>query len=879
MNKIPTSVLVDKRNIHLLKDQIIAEMQNVATVGIDTEGYHDPHPALEEFSKSRKSTIFDREAMTLAGVSIYAHGSDKAYYFNLAHKDVENRLDFEVDVKPILEAKPEDCYWISHNAPFELMIFQASHNYWLKNVVCTLQMAVTAFGPDEYDHNEYINARLGSIPTLFDQVQRVFGTFDPSRRKLNPFQQELLGKVIAKESIASFSYNGLIKSIAYSYGLKKLIKKFFDVDMTHYEDVVKPGTDMRHYTGEEVLVYGAEDAFWANELFYHLYMYMKTNCPNAIKTFFEQENPMVYVFAETRLAGLRINTPEVVKYEAQERAEFAKVLRRLKAVLKNMLPFGPQPHEALLAKEKWYAKEDKSGEPTWQKYRSKLESYIQSPDSEDDLEQVSQVSCSVSKSWNQGKKVSDVSIMHYYLQRIMMYDLAKMDPILVKGQVQSDGEARGKLKEKAAESGREEVVKMLDCTGEMAGIDQRIKLYLHPYQQLVSPRSGKVFPELTCMLATRRMAMSNPNGMQLAKRGVSTYVRGFYLPDDDNQVLVSLDWSQIELVLIGEFSGDPEFKQAYGQLPYNDLHIGSTVAGLQVMVPEVTEEMFRSMARMTEADAAHLPPQLLTNIKGELMTAPKAYKYWRTELGKKMNFGYWYSGALSDTATAMGWTEEQMWEAVEAYRARFAVAEEWRVRTISDGRFSGFVELPDGTRRFRWEATYDWKNVTQSLFNDYNNSTIAAFGQEVIRSTMTRAGNQLINAMIQGSCATIAKRSILRINKLLKESNIRARFALVVHDELVYSVHREDVVKFLKAARTIMTSHPEIFKSLVVNCSASVGLTFEPFDDKKARFGQLELDEAPGVDFVPEQYWGKPLPMELVDGVIDELYKRRTSEN
>ena len=298
-------------------------------------------------------------------------------------------------------------------------------------------MAVTAFGPDEYDHTDYVKARLGEIPTMFDQVQRVFGSFDPSRRKLNPHQQELLGKVIAKESIASFSYNGLVRSIAYGYGLKKLVKRFFGVDMTHYEDVVKEDTDMRHYTGEQVVVYGAEDAFWANELFYYLYGYMKTNCPNAIKTFFEQENPMVYVFAETRLGGLRINAAEVAEYEAEERGEFAKALRKLKASLKDMLPFDSLPNEALLAKEKWYAKVDKTGTATWEKYRDKLERYVLSPDSEDDFEQVSQVSCSVSKSWNDGRKVSDVSIMHYYLQRIMMYDLAKMDPILVKGQVQS----------------------------------------------------------------------------------------------------------------------------------------------------------------------------------------------------------------------------------------------------------------------------------------------------------------------------------------------------------------------------------------------------------------------------------------------------------
>lgn len=97
-----------------------------------------------------------------------------------------------------------------------------------------------------------------------------------------------------------------------------------------------------------------------------------------------------------------------------------------------------------------------------------------------------------------------------------------------------------------------------------AGRSERLRVVVDALPVMVS---AHMYPEVTSMLATRRMASSNPNGMQLAKRGESTYVRGFYEPDTEDEVMVSLDWSQVELVLIGEFSGDPEFSKAFGQLP------------------------------------------------------------------------------------------------------------------------------------------------------------------------------------------------------------------------------------------------------------------------------------------------------------------------
>lgn len=224
--------------------------------------------------------------------------------------------------------------------------------------------------------------------------------------------------------------------------------------------------------------------------------------------------------------------------------------------------------------------------------------------------------------------------------RVLMYDLFNREkPIIVKGAVQSDTWARGRLKD-ALEGTAAEIMGLI---GKMATIETASKLFLTPYRALLDPETNKLYPVMGSELASRRTSMATPNPQQLAKRGDSVYVRGFYLPDYDDHVIVSLDWSQIELVLVGEMSGDPYFYECFSQIPYNDLHIIAASDNLGV-TPE-TFKMLRQPEKFLDicGDKHHL----LLNPKGERMDPAKAFKWWRTEIGKGSNFEYWYSGALS----------------------------------------------------------------------------------------------------------------------------------------------------------------------------------------------------------------------------------------
>ncbi|MFK5282100.1 DNA polymerase, partial [Lacticaseibacillus paracasei] len=91
--------------------------------------------------------------------------------------------------------------------------------------------------------------------------------------------------------------------------------------------------------------------------------------------------------------------------------------------------------------------------------------------------------------------------------------------------------------------------------------------------------------------------------------------RSFFLSDDENSVIIAPDFSAIELLIIGGYSGDSAFLRAYGQRPHADLH--SQTAAF--------------MTGLSLEDFNKLPNK----------------KQLRNEIGKPSGFGYFYSGSLS----------------------------------------------------------------------------------------------------------------------------------------------------------------------------------------------------------------------------------------
>lgn len=347
-----------------------------------------------------------------------------------------------------------------------------------------------------------------------------------------------------------------------------------------------------------------------------------------------------------------------------------------------------------------------------------------------------------------------------------------------------------------------------------------------------------------------------------------------------DHLIVSLDWSAIELVIIGELSKDPEFFKAFGQLPHEDLHTGATASVLAVEMPWLLPEhiSFLRQVRKWEdfIDNYSLQPdditRLRTNLKGEELEPGKARGYWRTEIGKGANFNYWYSGFLHTIGQRLGWSMSKTSAATDLYRERFWKAEEWRIDTIDHGRTYGWVQLPDGHRRYRYEATFEWMDAFKAKWP--RDELLDPIVHEIARRIHKRAHNQLVNALVQGTCATIMKRSILRMKAKMLElgwtQDKLARFLIPIHDEKVYSVHWSLVPDFVRVCREVMITHPDIFPTLKLEATPAVGVTFEPWHPVKAPTGQVELFEPPE-EIVGKERAGKPLNDDGIREVVDFL--------
>ena len=876
------TLLVDARNFGHVAPQIIEQVRQKGLHGFDIETEDSRrHAGLNAFMRvdddgakaKNKPLIFDVNRTTVTGFSLFPAQADTAYYVNLAHADTENRVSWGA-ARALLDARQPGSFWVAHNAPFELTMMKMSLGYELTDILCSLQACVSAYGPDEYPMAKFQMAGLGGIAKLMSRVSAEFRDFQPGS-EMSSSQAELFNMVVAKESDAAHSYNGFVGDIRYGYDLKLAIKSWFGVQMTTFQELLgrHGAVHMGQLTGEQVVEYGADDAYWAIRLLHRVFQHMQETNPKVLTTYLEQENPMIHTFAQIWSEGIKINRDEVELKRQEERHNAADCYRRIKAAVRKLMPFQAQPHDGMMKREGWYQK-------GYQAQRNRLSLWAQSADSDDDYKQCRQASGAVSNSWGEerGEKKSAGPNLGYWQQmRLMIYDLMQQKCIIEHGKVQSDAGARGKVRERVGKQDQTPQLQaseeLLAAMSDLASLEQRMKLYLTPYSLLVDPDTSRMYPTVSSMLATRRMGCRTPNTMQLAKHNPeSAYVRGFYEADDEDQVLVSGDWSQIELVLIGEDSGDPEFAKVYGQKPFKDLHLGAAadILSMQYGLP-VSEADFASLKTMADEIEAPFGFPLVDH-RGVRLTPKDAFKWNRgTAGGKGANFGYWYSGALSSVAAARGIGPDLMWKMTEAYRQRYAVAEQWRLGVIEFAKTYGYVELPDGHRRYKLECTPTWAATMQGRFGVFNDPGIVRFGNAVVNKISRRAGNQVVNAKIQGTCATIAKRSIIRIEKEAKACGFRKAFKMPIHDELVYSVHREEAVDFIEMAYGVMCDHKDIVNKLAMDSSFSVGRNFQPFG-KRAPLGQIELDEAPSLAFVPPELIGSKLPREMRQAAVDYLF-------
>ena len=134
--------------------------------------------------------MFDFKRTKITGASFYFGKThpDKAFYINFGHADTQNTVDISYLLKWMETAKQHNNTLIIHNVPYEYCVHRGSYDQVLPETLCSLQLCVTAYNPDEYPRNQLPMAVSRGVRPLIPEIERAFANYEhgkinfPARR-------------------------------------------------------------------------------------------------------------------------------------------------------------------------------------------------------------------------------------------------------------------------------------------------------------------------------------------------------------------------------------------------------------------------------------------------------------------------------------------------------------------------------------------------------------------------------------------------------------------------------------------------------------------------------------------------------------------------
>jgi DNA polymerase-1 len=263
---------------------------------------------------------------------------------------------------------------------------------------------------------------------------------------------------------------------------------------------------------------------------------------------------------------------------------------------------------------------------------------------------------------------------------------------------------------------------------------QKLKsTYVDALPLMINKKTGRVHTSYNqAVAATGRLSSNNPNLQNIpirTERGRE--VRKAFIPRDENHILVSADYSQIELRIIAEISKDPNMRKAF--VDNLDIHTATAANVYGVPLDQVDSTMRRN--------------------------------------AKAVNFGIIYGQSAFGLSQSLGIPRKEAADIIEQYFAQFPGIKNYMADTMNFARENGYVCTLMGRRRY---------------LRDINsaNQTVRGFAER-----------NAINAPIQGSAADMIKIAMINIHRELKAQNMDARMTMQVHDELVFDVPHNEVEK------------------------------------------------------------------------------------
>lgn len=255
--------------------------------------------------------------------------------------------------------------------------------------------------------------------------------------------------------------------------------------------------------------------------------------------------------------------------------------------------------------------------------------------------------------------------------------------------------------------------------------------YVDALPRMVNPRTGRVHSSFNqALAATGRLSSNNPNLQNIPIRTEDgAKVRKAFIPRDSNHVLLSADYSQIELRLIAEISGDEAMLEAFRL--EQDIHRATAARVFSVPFEEVTKE--------------------------------QRYR------AKTVNFSIIYGAGATNLSRQLDIKRQEAKDLIEAYFREYKGLKTYMDRIVEEARSKGYVTTLMGRRRY--------------LRDIHSKSSLER----------SNAERMAINTPVQGSAADMIKAAMIRIHKAIQEHGWASRLILQVHDELVFDVPKDEV--------------------------------------------------------------------------------------
>ncbi|MDC6465061.1 DNA polymerase I [bacterium] len=302
-------------------------------------------------------------------------------------------------------------------------------------------------------------------------------------------------------------------------------------------------------------------------------------------------------------------------------------------------------------------------------------------------------------------------------------------------------------------AGKHEII---DHILDFRGVKKLKSTYVDALPLLIDENSNRIHTSFNqAVAATGRLSSVNPNLQNIpirTERG--KLMRKAFIPSEGNMLLAA-DYSQVELRLMAEMSGDEGMIEAFQNK--QDIHSATAAKVFGISLEKVDRDQ-RSKAKM-------------------------------------VNFGIIYGISAFGLSQRLGVSRKEAKAMIDEYFAKYPKVKEFMDKSVKDARDHGFVETIKGRRR---------------VLNDINsrNAVVRGFAER-----------NAINAPIQGAAADIIKIAMINIQDRMKAEDLKSKMLLQVHDELIFDVLPSELDKMKDLVKTEMEGAVSMSVPLEVEAS------------------------------------------------------------